>query len=511
MATWKRILVEDDVIGDGIITVTGNVPHTVRLGDPSGLPQLTSPVTGTDPDKFLIWDDSEAEWKWIEAGDFPHPPEIHLGNSDLVQTDSTRTFDIFDGGIIKFIGNDGAGWKFEGQDTSGTHTLSIDMSYSVDTLSDSNYTMQGLRVSGYSDGQPPKKTGIWIEGSSQGTYAPLIQESQATLTFERGFSSLSPGTYDLGSIDFMGPYLIGTTPVDGSGSEFYDGEGKLFAKIVGGAEIGNQNIGYISLDIEVESYAANGTDTHVLTQMIGVVQDGVYINSNDTRDSNGDLLLNKYRLAPNRGENLQVLHTDGNGLTYWADNIPSTFYNSSYEFIEADLTTGLNYINVNQAYVFYPFQLQLPDNADGVVTVEGNNIGVDSYAATDVVEFTGLPEQASTFTFTVSGELEWISYVNCTINIRGEAVKYDASNNSSYITTYATYALGQNVYISATNGGTAPIGGATYPFTVTLPAIGTVQANPAVKAAFKFYIQHVGGTLNQSYYRFKNLSITLNN
>jgi hypothetical protein len=517
MATWKRILVEDDVAGDGIIAVTSSASalHTVSLGDPSGLPQLTTPVVINDQeDKFLIWDESESEWNWISADNFPHPPEIHLGNSDLTQTDSTRTFDIFDGGELKFIGNDGAGWKFEGQDTSGNHTLSVNMSYAVDTLSDSNYTMQGLRVSGYSDGQPPKKTGIWIEGSSSGTYAPLIKESQATLTFERGFSSLSAGSYDLGSIDFMGPYLTGSTPVDGSGSEFYDGEGKIFAQVIGGADIGSKNVGYLSIDIEVESYTSQGAPTHTTAQMVGVDQDGVYINSNDTRDSNGALLLNKYKLATNRGSVGQILHTDGLGGTYWEENIPSTYYNSSYGFINAELQTATTYVTTT---AFQQIQLDLAQTTTtGVDITEGYNISISTIddVNEDSVTFSGLDETMDNFSVTISGTIEWITQSSAWVQVYCEAVKSDAGNDqqslfNSQVPTYKQLILPQTAY-QASSGGSAPIGGTSASFSYTVPQIGQIGSDPVEDIVFKMYVQRIYGTGNH-YFRLSELNISINN
>lgn len=98
MATWKRILVEGDVTGTGVISVSATAPHIVSLGDPEN---TTSDIgTPAADDKLLIWDQSAQAWLYVLASEFT--TDTHLGNTNLVQTTSTRTFDVAANGVLEF-------------------------------------------------------------------------------------------------------------------------------------------------------------------------------------------------------------------------------------------------------------------------------------------------------------------------------------------------------------------------------------------------------------------------
>lgn len=100
MATWKRILVEGDVEGSGIISVSSTAPHVVSLGDPEVLLSELDPPENDD--QLLVWDNGVGEWKWCSAIEFLGSSDTHLGNSNLTQTDSTRTFDLYQDGVLEF-------------------------------------------------------------------------------------------------------------------------------------------------------------------------------------------------------------------------------------------------------------------------------------------------------------------------------------------------------------------------------------------------------------------------
>lgn len=529
MATWKRILVEDDVAGDGIITVTSSASalHTVSLGDPAGLDELTSPVidlSGTDDDKMLIWDEANSVWKWISVNNFP---QIHLGNSDLVQTDLDRTFDIYNGGTLTFIANNSSYLAVKGEDGSGAHKSTVRIGNAIENFQDNNNGFGGIVVSSTSSstGQDPRHYGLWIEG---GVHDVNEKESPIKLFFERsyntGSSNIPSNGDEIANIEFAAPYYAHPSPGwvgDNYGSEFEDGEGHIYGKITGGIfSRDSLGEGYLDFKLPKDVTLTGGVPSSEYATVLRVTKEGVRINPAETIDGTaggeGDAVAtsNDYILATDRGNVGQILHTDGLGGTYWEENIPSTYYNSSYGFINAELQSLLSYVNTT---AFQQVQLDLAQTTtSGVDITEGYNISISTtdFVNADSVTFSGLDETMDNFSVTISGTIEWITQSSGYVQVWCEAVESDAGSNTrslfnSQVPTYKQLILPQTAY-QASSGGSAPIGGTSASFTYTVPQIGQINGQPVEDIVFKLYVQMLYGTGNH-YFRLSELNISINN
>ena len=511
MANWKRILLEDDVAGDGIITVTSSPSalHTVSLGDPAGLPQLTNPVVITDEeDKILIWDESESEWSWISADNFPFE---NLGNTNLTQTDSSRTFDVFDGGSLKFINNSNAKTVFHNTDGSSIISI-VSIGNSVESVSDAGNKFSGIAISATlpNDGTlaGTDHTGYWVEG---GYFTADESEAPIRCVYERSYDvdNFEPNNGDgISDLIFYAPstnYLDQWSNYGGGGGSQY---AKITASIVHtgeGGSVGSPN--FIAGALELKAMHADPASINSFTDPRTVIRiDDVGARINES--------TNSYYLATTRGGSGQVLHSDGSGLTYWAENIPSTYYNSSYGFINAELQTALFYVNTT---AFQQVQLNLAETtASGVDITEGYNISISTTDNTnlDSVTFSGLDETMDTFSVTISGTIEWITQSSGYVQVWCEAVESDASSNTqslfnSQVATYKQLILPQTPY-QASAGGSAPIGGTSASFTYTVPQIGQINGQPVEDIVFKLYVQMLYGTGNH-YFRLSELNISINN
>jgi hypothetical protein len=247
MATWKRILVEGDVAGSGVITVSGTAPHSVALGDPVDTTSELSPVANDD--KVLIWDESGDSWKYINYSAL----NINLGNSDLTQSDTNRTFDIASNGSLTFIGNTGATLNIKSQNSSGVESVRTIFGQNIESFSGTNPSFGGMKISSASSSSDvlPEpcgvrelldRYGIWLEG---GYKANDRFDAPNAIVFERVYNvgTTNPTINDeIGVLEFYG--ATSTQEGSGSGSELqstYNGEGSKYAKIVGGIASSNNN------------------------------------------------------------------------------------------------------------------------------------------------------------------------------------------------------------------------------------------------------------------------------
>lgn len=523
MATWKRILVEDDVIGDGIITVTGDVPHTVRLGDPAGLSELTSPVNGNaaTADKMLIWDESTSVWKWIDTDNFP---QIHLGNSNLTQTTSLRTFDVYAGGQLKFINNSASTVRFQNEKSNGVNNSNVIIGSTIESFRDNAGNFSGVKIEGEADQYEPNLFGIWIES---GRTTGQTNTGFGVVHFERTYDIDASPPQDndvIGYIDFSAPYQSSTgwsyyesgmTNEGGEGHRYSGIRGRVESK--GGTGLTDEPSGALEvyvLDPVVDSFGVTGTQT---ATMLRVDSTGVRVNNpSDANDPDGVGLVPKdYYLATNRGSSGQILHTDGAGQTYWAENIPSTYYNSSYGFVNAELQTLLSYVTTPAS--FQQIQLNLAQTTtSGVDITEGYDISISTIdnVNADSVTFSGLDETMDNFSVTISGTIEWITYSSAYVQVYCEAVKSDAGNNqqslfNSQFAAYKQLILPATLY-QASSGASAPLGGTSASFTYTVPQIGQINGQPVEDIVFKMYVQRIYGEGNH-YFRLSELNISINN
>lgn len=374
MATWKRILVEGDVTGGGVITVSSTAPHNVTLGDPVATTTAIS-ATASD-DKLLIWDESASTWNYVNYSNVG----LNLGNSNLTQSDTNRTFDIANGGTLSFIGNNGAEFIIKSENSSGTEKVRTTIGEAIEAFSDSGQSFGGLMVSSFTT-SATKKYGIWLEGgytSSDAASAPNL------IAFERiyDYDVHAPAANDeIATLEF---YSATTTSQGTSSSNLqsnYNGEAAVYAKILTG--ISNPATAAYAGFIELGSYKvvtlSNSTTTGEFAPALRVDEIGVKINPKVTLAGTSGTPVNTnndFYLPINRGTNGQVLTTNGSGATSWQS-----------------ITAGSGYVDVSgtpantQIAVFSDADTILGD-ADLTWVAGTNTLRVtDGFVAVDGVDF----------------------------------------------------------------------------------------------------------------------------
>ena len=517
MATWKRILVEGDVAGDGVISVSGTAPHTVSLGDPtSGDTTLTTLAYNniTNSDYLLIWDASATDWKKTL---YTSIPSVNLGNSNLSQSDPNRTFDIANGGKLEFVANNGATFQISGENSQGTEQSIIKIGNAVEAFSDDGDSFGGINISSTSEtGNSVREYGLWIEG---GYHDATSEESPVKIVLERSYklNTAAPQNGDeIARIEFIAPYDTTGSGAweDGAGSEFYDGEGAIYGVISSGILTNtNPTKGYIDLKLNNDVVLSDSSPTTEQTAVLRVDTDGVRINAAETIDGTlgTPIATNKdFYLPTDRGLNGQVLHTGGNGTTYWDYTVDNVVYDS--EWVHAGVSTqDLPFTTAVATVTLYT--LNIPnETATGVEIVEGTDITIDGNTTNDYVEFAGLPPAASSGNVTIQGTMYMQAQTSGAVGLYLFASGIDGDNQTKYYTNSNTGDTLFTASYGAATSQTSGIGGGAIGlgFTTTIPAIGTMSDGDAIeKLRFVFKVRRFQGS-GQHSYRLENLKITLN-
>lgn len=100
MATWKRILVEDDIVGEDPISITDGV---VSLIDPSG---LNANPENDDTDVLLVYDNTSQEWTSLTLDNLFGYLTALLAQSQIDSGGSTTIFEP--GGVLGDLDGDGS-------------------------------------------------------------------------------------------------------------------------------------------------------------------------------------------------------------------------------------------------------------------------------------------------------------------------------------------------------------------------------------------------------------------
>jgi hypothetical protein len=351
MATWKRILVEDDVIGSGIIAVTGDVPHTVSLGDPDAL--LTEIPATADDDKLLIWDESTSTWNWVAFGDIEG---TNLGNSNLIQTDSSRTFDLFVDGDLEFHLN-----SSEASGAAATR-VRFDHDLALDTAVFATGETSGIEL--YTDGSARQSRAILlsVENATVGAYNSSLVAGKWEGTTAGILNNYQVGTYG-GALRLEGWARVGKLTDDTEGSEtVLWGDVIPFSSIELGAKgavspaafTGSTAASYTTAKFGGEIIAnivvADSTGPGFYTEIQPFKVDNVGVHINHNTDS--------YYLATDRGDNGEILTTDGSGGTKW-ENPLNIFLPELMEWVNA---------NSGGQTIYGPTVLSGDFNQDGTIT-----------------------------------------------------------------------------------------------------------------------------------------------
>ena len=320
MANWKRILLEDDVAGDGIITVTSSPSalHTVSLGDPDVLPQLSNPVvTDGQEDKFLIWDESGAEWKWISADNFP---DTNLGNSNLVQTDATRTFDVANNGVLEFHLNGGG--------ATGNEATRLKLSYDTSSIPSSTTALPRavIELNTPTNLRQTRAFLISVDEASESAFNDSsFSGSWGIDTLDATYSTSSAG----GIVKLDAYSNIAALNDDTEGSETYTwGADKVkyvnielgstglvtpalnWDEVTTSAAHAQQNFGgYINFDVLKPIQASPYYQSNTQLRVDNV---GVRINDADTDEDS-------YYLPTDRGTEGYIMSTDGVSAAKWSN------------------------------------------------------------------------------------------------------------------------------------------------------------------------------------------------
>ena len=385
MATWKRILVEGDVTGGGVITVSSTAPHNVTLGDPVA---TTSAISATaSDDKLLIWDESASTWNYINYSNVG----LNLGNSNLTQSDTNRTFDIASGGSLTFIGNTGATLNIKSENSSGVESVRTIFGQNIESFSGTNPSFGGMKISSASSASEvlPEcgvrelldRYGIWLEG---GYKANDRFDAPNAIVFERVYNvgTTNPTALDeIGVLEFYG--ATNTQEGSGSASELqanYNGEGSKYAKIVGGIDSPNNSNPSGLLELGSYKLVTLSDNSKVLEFSPSLHVDvlGVRINAPKTLAGTAGCTPvntnNDFYLPTDRGSAGEVLKTDGAGETYWESAAAGSGYvdvsgtpvsTSVAVFSDADTLVGDPYFT----WITGTKTLQLTDGfvaADGI-------------------------------------------------------------------------------------------------------------------------------------------------